>query len=148
MSWYFFGGFSAYAMEPSARCANHSGWSATQGWSGEACSAKSSATSRPSDFALATNASKSSNVPRSGWMASWPPSTFPIAQGDPGSAGPGFRVLFGPLRNDVPMGWIGGGTTKPQPNAAVASSPSYEGWNVPDVQVLVASPYTAPCERG
>ena len=108
MSWYFFGGFSAYAMEPSARCANHSGWSVTHGWSGEACSAKSSATSSPSERALATNASKSSKSPRSGWMASWPPSTLPMAHGEPGSPGAGLSVLFGPLRNDVPIGWIGG----------------------------------------
>jgi hypothetical protein len=31
MSWYFFGGFSAYAMEPSARVVNHSGWLVTYG---------------------------------------------------------------------------------------------------------------------
>ena len=36
MSWYFFGGFSAYAIEPSARLENHSGCSVTHGWSGEA----------------------------------------------------------------------------------------------------------------
>ena len=47
MSWYFFGGFSAYAIVPSARVVNHSGCSVTQGWSGEHCSAMSSATSRP-----------------------------------------------------------------------------------------------------
>ncbi len=73
MSWYFLGGFSAYAMVPSIRWENHSGCSVTHGWSGEACSARSSATSIPSSFVRATNASKSSNVPRSGWIASWPP---------------------------------------------------------------------------
>ena len=108
MSWYFFGGFSAYAIEPSARLENHSGCSLTHGWSGEALSARSSATSSPSESALATNRSKASKSPRSGWMASWPPSTLPIAHGEPGSAGPGFRVLFAPLRNEVPIGWIGG----------------------------------------
>src|SRR6478672_6789801 len=104
MSWYFFGGFSAYAIDPSARLENHSGWSVTQGWSGEACSAKSIATSRPSDLALATNRSKASKSPRSGWMLSWPPWTFPMAHGEPGSAGPGESVLLGPLRYEVPIG--------------------------------------------
>ncbi len=65
MSWYFFGGFSAYAIEPSAALVNHSGCSATHGWSGAHCSARSSATSRPSSPALRTNASKSSSVPSS-----------------------------------------------------------------------------------
>ena len=36
MSWYFFGGFSAYAIVPSARVVNHSGCSRTHGWSGAA----------------------------------------------------------------------------------------------------------------
>lgn len=108
MSWYFFGGFSAYAIEPSARLLNHSGCCFTHGWSGEALSARSRATSSPRLFALATKASKSSNVPRSGWIASCPPSTLPIAHGEPGSPGPGVRVLFAPLRKDVPIGWIGG----------------------------------------
>ena len=47
-------------------------------------------------------------VPRSGWMASCPPSLDPIAQGEPVSSGPGVRVLFGPLRLTSPIGWIGG----------------------------------------
>src|SRR5947207_531045 len=80
MSWYFLGGFSAYAMEPSARWVNQSGCSTAQGWSGEVCSARSSATSMPSSRVRATNASKSANVPSSGWIASWPPSGDPIAQ--------------------------------------------------------------------
>ena len=36
MSWYFFGGFSAYAIVPSGRVVNHSGCSVTHGWSGRA----------------------------------------------------------------------------------------------------------------
>src|SRR6267143_6262188 len=35
MSWYFLGGFSAYWIEPSGRCLNHSGCSRVYGWSGE-----------------------------------------------------------------------------------------------------------------
>ncbi len=40
--------------------------------------------------------------------ASWPPKREPIAQGLPGSLGPGSSVLFGPLRLTSPMGEIGG----------------------------------------
>ena len=108
MSWYFFGGFSAYAIDPSARVVNHSGCSFTQGWSGDACSARSIATSSPRSLARDTNASKSANVPRSGWIASCPPSGAPIAQGEPGSPGLASSVLFRPLRNVVPIGWTGG----------------------------------------
>ena len=45
----------------------------------------------PSSRVRATNASKSSNVPRSGWMASWPPSAEPMAHGEPGSPGCGLQ---------------------------------------------------------
>ncbi len=79
MSWYFFGGFSAYAIVPSGSTVNHSGCSVTQGWSGAACSARSRATSSPSFSAARTKARKSWAVPSSGWMASWPPSAAPIA---------------------------------------------------------------------
>ncbi len=41
-------------------------------------------------------------------MASCPPSAPPIAHGEPGSFGPTTSVLFGPLRYDTPIGWIGG----------------------------------------
>src|SRR4051794_25387363 len=34
MSWYFFGGFSAYAMVPSGRGGDHSGGFCTPGWVG------------------------------------------------------------------------------------------------------------------
>ena len=40
----------------------------------------------PSSTVRATKASKSSSVPSSGWTASWPPSSEPIAQGEPGSS--------------------------------------------------------------
>ena len=41
-------------------------------------------------------------------MASCPPSSEPIAHGEPGSSGSGVSVLFGPLRLILPIGWIGG----------------------------------------
>src|SRR6478735_5489702 len=80
-------------MVPSARVVNHCGLLVTQGWLGAACSARSRATSSPSSPARATKASKSSKVPRSGWIASWPPSLLPIAHGEPGSSGPGQGVV-------------------------------------------------------
>lgn len=98
MSWYFFGGFSAWAIVPSARLRNHSGCSLTHGWSGEHWSAKSSATSIRSSRARATKRSKSSNVPRSGWIVSWPPAAEPIAQGEPTSCAEADSALSGPLR--------------------------------------------------
>src|ERR1700693_5921643 len=78
MSWYFFGGFSAYAMVPSGSTVNQSGCSVTHGWSGAHCSARSSATSNPCSRAAATNVSKSSMLPRPRWTASWPPSFLPM----------------------------------------------------------------------
>lgn len=79
MSWYFLGGFSAYAIEPSTRVVNHSGCSVTHGWSGEHWSARSSATSMPRRRASFTNALNVRSVPSSGWIASCPPSFEPIA---------------------------------------------------------------------
>ena len=107
MSWYFFGGFSAYAIVPSARVVNHSGCAVTHGWSGEHCSAMSSATSMPRSRAAATNASKSSNVPRVGSIASCPPAGEPIAYGEPGSPRSANSELLGPLRWVSPMGCTG-----------------------------------------
>ena len=46
--------------------------------------------------------------PRLGSIASWPPSSEPIAQGLPGSSGPATRALLAPLRLVWPIGWIGG----------------------------------------
>src|SRR6266542_4161983 len=103
MSWYFFGGFSAYLMLPSGRWKNHSGCSRTQRWSGEHWIAKSSATSSPSRCAASTNRSKSSSVPRSGWTAVKPPSALPIAHGLPGSPGAATSELLRPLRCARPI---------------------------------------------
>src|SRR5664280_2943144 len=83
MSSYFFGGFSEYAIVPSRRVVNHSGCSVTQGWSGDALSAKSRAISSPRSLAFATNRSNAAMSPRSGWMASWPPSAPPMVQVEP-----------------------------------------------------------------
>jgi hypothetical protein len=131
MSWYFFGGFSAYAIVPSGFVVNHSGCSATHGWSGAACRARSIATSMPSSPVRATNASKSSIVPSAGWIASWPPSSEPIAHGEPTSSGPVTSVLFGPLRFTLPIGWIGGRYTTSNPMSATAGRRSAAVRNVP-----------------
>ncbi len=55
-------------------------------------------------------------------MAVWPPSSLPMAHGLPGSLGPATRVLFGPLRCDRPMGWMGGRYTTSKPMAATSGS--------------------------
>src|SRR6185312_11845146 len=81
MSWYFLGGFSAYFSVPSGRRLNHSGWSVSHGWSAEHWIAKSRQISTPTRRPSATSASKSSSVPRSGWIASWPPVASRIAGG-------------------------------------------------------------------
>src|SRR3954462_8743902 len=108
MSWYFLGGFSAYLSVPSGRRWNHSGCSFSHGWSGEHWIAKSSAISTPSSRARATRRSNSSCVPRSGWIASCPPSLAPIAQGLPTSPRFAVTALLRPLRLVCPIGWIGG----------------------------------------
>ena len=132
MSWYFLGGFSAYAIVPSARWVNHSGCSVTHGWSGEVCSARSIATSRPSSAARRTNASKSASVPRPGWMASWPPSGDPIAQGEPGSPGPRSASCWGPSGPWSRSGGPAGGRRRRSPSAAIASSRRAAVRSVPD----------------
>src|SRR6266571_4703411 len=125
MSWYFLGGFSAYAMDPSARVVNHSGCSFTHGWSGDACSARSSATSMPSSLARAVNAPKSANVPSSGWIASCPPSGEPIAHDEPGSpGGPGDKLTERvPGEHGRDVGALGGGQPVPGRQAAVTQLP-------------------------
>ena len=60
MSWYFFGGFSAYFSVPSGRRWNQSGCSISQGWSAEHWIAKSSAISSRARRASFTNRSNSS----------------------------------------------------------------------------------------
>src|SRR6478609_1188989 len=108
MSWYFFGGFSAYFSVPSGRRWNHSGCSFSHGWSGEHWIAKSSAISIPSFFASATSARNSFSLPSDGSIASCPPSFAPIAQGLPASPGSPLSEVFRPFRVFRPLGWVGG----------------------------------------
>ena len=51
----------------------------------------------PLSRAALTSESKSAKVPSLGWMALWPPSGEPIAQGLPSSSGLVETVLLGPL---------------------------------------------------
>ena len=136
-------------MDPSARLVNHSGCSFTHGWSGEACSARSRATSMPSSRVRPTKASKSSIVPRSGCSASCPPSGDPIAHGEPGSPSTGVSVLFLPFLNVVPMGCTGGRYTTSKPMAAIASSRLAAVRSVPETGARrpIGSIWT-PSERG
>ena len=97
MSWYFFGGFSAYLIVPSGRWRNHSGMLAHPGMIGRAWNARSSAISSPSRAAASTKRSKSSSVPSPGSTAVCPPSAAPIAHGLPGSSGPGVERVVAAL---------------------------------------------------
>ena len=103
----------------------------------------------PSSRVLATNASKSSIVPRSGCSASCPPSADPIAHGEPGSPSAGVSVLFLPLRNVVPMGCTGGRYTTSKPMPAIASSRLAAVRSVPEAGARrpIGSIWT-PSERG
>ena len=98
MSWYFFGGFSAYLSVPSGRRWNHSGCSFSHGWSGEHWIAKSSAISMPSSRARATSRSKSVERAEVGMDRVWPPSSAPIAHGLPTSPRFAVSALLRPLR--------------------------------------------------
>ena len=82
---------------PSGRWLNHSGCSVSHGWSALQLRAKSSAISIPCSRAAATRASKEATSPRLGSIASWPPSSEPIAQGLPGSSGPAVERVVAPL---------------------------------------------------
>ena len=75
---------------PSARVVNHSGCSVTHGWSGEHCSARSSATSRPQLARPAPRRRRSRRAcrGRGGWRRGRPPRE-PIAHGEPEVVGPG-----------------------------------------------------------
>ena len=103
----------------------------------------------PSSRVLATNASKSSIVPRSGWIASCPPSGEPIAHGEPGSPSAGVSVLLRPLRKVVPIGWTGGRYTTSKPMPATASSRLAAVRSVPEAGARrpIGSTWT-PSERG
>src|SRR2546429_672646 len=92
--------------------------------------AKSSATSRRSWRARATNRSKSASVPSSGFTAVWPPSAPPMAHTLPGSPGCAVSVLLRPLRWVRPTGWIGGRYTTSKPSEAARSSIASASLNV------------------
>ena len=76
----------------------------------------------PRSRAAATKSSKSSIVPSSRWTASWPPSSLPIAHGDPTSPGAAVAELLRPLRCTLPIGWIGGRYTTSNPISAMRGS--------------------------
>ena len=62
----------------------------------------------PRFLASLTSRSNCLTVPSPGSIASWPPSSLPIAHGLPGSSGRAFSALLRPLRLVRPIGWIGG----------------------------------------
>ena len=70
-----------------------------------------------------------------------------MAHGEPGSCGPGLRVLFGPLRLVTPIGWIGGRYTTSKPIAATPSSRRVAVRKLPDFHRPSLRCF-APSERG
>src|SRR5262249_42084962 len=64
--------------------------------------------------------------------ASWPPSSDPIAHGEPTSVSLATRALLRPLRLTRPIGWIGGRYTMSKPIAATAGSRLAAVAKVPD----------------
>ena len=103
MSWYFFGGFSAYLIVPSGRWWNHSGCSRHPGMVRRALER---VVERDLDPVLAArrarNARKSSSVPRAGSIALCPPCSLPMAHGEPGSSGPAVERVVASLPEAPP----------------------------------------------
>ena len=64
-------------------------------------------------------------VPSSGLIASCPPSSAPIAHGEPTSPGSASRALFRPLRFVWPIGCTGGRYTTSKPSSASCGSTSH-----------------------
>ncbi len=69
-----------------------------------------------------------------------------MAQGEPTSSGPAVRVLFGPFRLILPMGWMGGRYTTSNPIAATRGSSAAAVAKVPCRGV--PSSFQPPVERG
>ncbi|BDZ51147.1 hypothetical protein GCM10025867_33880 [Frondihabitans sucicola] len=67
--------------------------------------------------------------------------------GEPGSFGPASRLLLGPLRNVVPIGWTGGMYTTSNPIREIAGSRRAAVRKVPDCQEPSGS-FLAPSLRG
>src|SRR4051812_33625602 len=76
----------------------------------------------PSSWARWTTSSKSVKVPRSGWIAVWPPSGPPMAHGEPPSLSVAVSVWFGPLRagGGMDLGWAAPRSTDGPRRADVA----------------------------
>ena len=122
MSWYFLGGFSAYAIDPSARVVNHSGCSVTQG--GRA------SVERDVEGDLQPLGPRLRDEGREVLLRAevrvdrvCPPSGEPIAYGQPGSPGWASSVLLRPLRNVVPIGCTGVQVHDVEPHRRDAGQP-------------------------
>ena len=149
MSWYFFGGFSAYAMEPSARWENHSGCSVTHGWSGEACRAKSMRDLETERLGLGhepVEGLEVAEVGMDGVVAALGGCRSPTAsQGRPDR---GSGCCSHPCGTRSRWDGSAARRSRRSPWPAAASSRSCEESKVPDFQVSVSSSYSAPWERG
>ncbi len=102
MSWYFFGGFSAYCTLPSGRCLNHCGCSLHVGVIGRALKGDVERNLDAEARAPVQAAGGSPpSVPSCGRISLWPPSAAPIAQGLPTSSGLGLERIVGALAVDA-----------------------------------------------
>ena len=145
MSWYFFGGFSAYLIVPSGECRNHSGWARTCGWSGAAWMARSIASSMPlrlDRLAKVQELAQSTELraPRRRVrrrMSRWRTATRR-------RPAPASSVLLRPLRFVRPIGWIGGTYTTSKPMAAICGRRHSASAKV----VAPGRSGSRPCERG
>ena len=108
MSWYFFGGFSAYLIVPSGRWRNQSGCSVDVRMIGRRLVGE---VERDLEAVLTRRADEAVEIvdraePRLHRLV-----PARLAADRPRAAGiarPGVSELFGPLRKLVPIGWIGG----------------------------------------
>ena len=118
MSWYFFGGFSAYAIVPSGAVVEPLRVLLHPGVVGGALQREVEGDLQPQLARRAPRSrSKSSSVPRSGWMASWPPSGEPIAHGTPTSSGPAVEgVVAGPCGTSCRSGGSAAGRPRRSPS--------------------------------
>ncbi len=95
-----------------------------------------------------TKWSKSSMVPRSGWIASWPPSGEPIAHGEPTSCGPGGQaVVRGPCGRRCRSGGSAAGTPRRSPSRRPRAAARPRCGRCPSAAAGPART-TAPSERG
>ena len=108
MSWYFFGGFSAYFRVPSGRWLNHSGWDVSQGWSALQLRAKSRAISSALLAGGGDQGFEGGEVAEARLDRLVPAELGADRPGAARIVGAGGQRVVRALRLVWPIGWIGG----------------------------------------